>query len=131
MRQEPRHRPVLYARVHTPRPAGCIIWDTFMKDEKAIDEESPLAPNERGTTPVAGDPNYLCLWNNSNKVYLYVSLRFDTGGLSNLALQPLSSQRIYTGLDGDGDLCWSYGQQIKGTECPNQRRISSWAGNCP
>ncbi|MBL8405452.1 MAG: hypothetical protein JNL16_12980 [Dechloromonas sp.] len=94
--------------------------------------ETNLNPVEKGTEVEAyalGDKRWLCLWNNSANQMLYVSLRYDNGGISNFTIEPRGSHRIFVG-DGQGNFCYQYGSPI-GSGCPNGQRILAVSGNCP
>lgn len=76
-----------------------------------------------------GDKSWLCLKNYDNQQTLYTSLRYDSGGIINFAIEPGGSHQINVG-DGQGNLCYQDGYPI-GTDCPNSVRITEWSENCP
>lgn len=97
-----------------------------------METDNLLLPNEKGPnveTFAIGDKRWLCLWNNSDNQTLYISLRYDGGGITNFGIEPRGSHRIFVG-DGQGNICWQYGTPIGGA-CPNSIRITAWSGNCP
>ena len=59
-----------------------------------MEQEFILSPNEKGPnveTYTLGDKRWLCLWNNSDTQTLYVSLRYDNGGITNFGIEPRGS----------------------------------------
>lgn len=97
-----------------------------------MNKEELLPPNEKGILFDdfrIGDKQWLCLWNNSANQTLYISLRYDDGGIRNFGIEPRGMQRTYVG-QGQGNICWQYGTPIT-SNCPNAIRITQWSGNCP
>lgn len=114
--------------------AGLAIYPaTAQSGSDAVDDASEnienLAPPSEQPISTMRDKSYLCLWNNSNYQVLYISIRFEAGGMSDFTINPGGMERRYVG-DGRGLYCWQYGSSFGGA-CPNRTAILQHAGNCP
>ena len=91
-------------------------------------QEALVAPNK--SDALKSDPRWSCVWNNTDTWFLYVSYRFDGGGVRDLTLWPRSAHQLFVG-NSNGWVCWQFGSPMGGA-CPNATRLRpTFAGNCP